>query len=45
VVIEAMKMEHAVRAARDGAVSAVLVAPGDAVAEGALLVQLALDGE
>lgn len=40
VVLEAMKMEHAVRAARDGVVEQVLVQVGDAVAEGAVLIRL-----
>jgi acetyl-CoA carboxylase carboxyltransferase component len=37
VVIEAMKMEHEVVAGRDGVLAEVLVAAGDAVAEGAPL--------
>ncbi len=41
VTLEAMKMEHAMRAGRAGAVAAVAVAEGDQVAEGALLVALA----
>jgi acetyl/propionyl-CoA carboxylase alpha subunit len=40
VVLEAMKMEHAARAGRDGVVGSVLVQVGDAVAEGAVLVRL-----
>ncbi|MEL7171923.1 MAG: biotin/lipoyl-containing protein, partial [Pseudomonadota bacterium] len=40
-VMEAMKMEHALRAPRDGEVAEVAAAPGDQVAEGALLVALA----
>ena len=40
IVIEAMKMEHAVRAPRDGTVSRVDCALGDLVAEGAELVVL-----
>ena len=40
VVIEAMKMEHSLRAAGDGVVEAVHCAIGDAVAGGALLVEL-----
>ncbi|MEO1460429.1 MAG: DUF2118 domain-containing protein, partial [Pseudomonadota bacterium] len=39
--MEAMKMEHALRAPRDGEVAEVAAAPGDQVAEGALLVALA----
>ena len=38
VVLEAMKMEHAVRAAIDGTVEDVLVAAGEQVADGAVLV-------
>ena len=41
VVVEAMKMEHAVRAPRPGLVTRVHYAPGDRVAEGAILVDLA----
>jgi len=40
VVIEAMKMEHSVRAPHDGLVEAVHVRPGDRVSEGATLVTL-----
>ncbi|MEM6354489.1 MAG: biotin carboxylase N-terminal domain-containing protein [Pseudomonadota bacterium] len=40
-VMEAMKMEHALRAPRDGAVAEVAAAAGDQVAEGALLIALA----
>ncbi len=40
-VLEAMKMEHALVAARDGVVAEVLVATGDQVAAGAALIQLA----
>ncbi|MEM6939840.1 MAG: acetyl/propionyl/methylcrotonyl-CoA carboxylase subunit alpha [Pseudomonadota bacterium] len=39
-VLEAMKMEHALCAARDGVVAEVLAAPGDQVAAGAALVRL-----
>ena len=38
VVLEAMKMEHAVRSPHDGTVTAVLVAEGDQVDGGAVLV-------
>jgi len=38
VVLEAMKMEHAVRAPVDGIVEDVLVSAGDQVADGAVLV-------
>ncbi|HXS27896.1 MAG TPA: biotin carboxylase N-terminal domain-containing protein [Steroidobacteraceae bacterium] len=41
VVIEAMKMEHSIRAPQDGLVEAVHVRPGDRVSEGATLVTLA----
>jgi 3-methylcrotonyl-CoA carboxylase alpha subunit len=40
-VMEAMKMEHTLVAPRDGVVASLLYAPGDQVAEGAELVQLA----
>jgi propionyl-CoA carboxylase alpha chain len=40
VVIEAMKMENIVRAARDGVVKAIHVAAGATVAADALLVEL-----
>ena len=39
VVLEAMKMEHSLRAAADGVVEAVHCAVGDTVADGALLVE------
>jgi len=39
-VLEAMKMEHALLAARDGVVAEVLVTQGDQVAAGAALVRL-----
>lgn len=41
VVVEAMKMEHAVRAPRDGAVNRVLVSEGQMVGLGELLVEMA----
>ena len=41
VVLEAMKMEHSLRAAADGAVEAVHCAVGDTVGDGALLVEFA----
>ena len=41
LVLEAMKMEHEIRAVTDGQVAAVLVRAGEAVAEGDLLVRLA----
>ncbi len=40
VVLEAMKMENAIHAGRDGVITAVNVAPGDAVLEGAPLVSI-----
>ncbi len=40
VVMEAMKMEHTLRAPRDGTVAEVLAAAGDQVQEGAVLVVL-----
>jgi 3-methylcrotonyl-CoA carboxylase alpha subunit len=39
-VLEAMKMEHALAAPRDGVIEAVHAAPGQQVAEGDLLVAL-----
>ncbi|MGN8259344.1 acetyl/propionyl/methylcrotonyl-CoA carboxylase subunit alpha [Pseudomonas sp. SMSB3] len=41
VVLEAMKMEHSVRAPHDATVKALLCQEGDMVGEGALLVELA----
>ncbi len=40
VVLEAMKMEHVLRAPRDGVVASVAVATGDQVTAGALMVAL-----
>ncbi|HBU14087.1 MAG TPA: hypothetical protein DEF16_03975, partial [Gemmobacter sp.] len=40
-VLEAMKMEHTLTAARDGVVAEVLVAPGSQVEAGAALILLA----
>ena len=40
VVMEAMKMEHTLLAPRDGEIEELLVAVGDQVQDGALLVQL-----
>jgi len=45
VVLEAMKMEHSVRAPSAGLVRDVLVAEGDLVSEGAVLVELDDKGE
>ncbi|MEQ6248360.1 biotin carboxylase N-terminal domain-containing protein [Sulfitobacter sp. HNIBRBA3233] len=44
-VLEAMKMEHALLAARDGTVAEVLAAEGDQVAAGAALVRLEAEAE
>ena len=41
VVLEAMKMETEITAPRQGTISAVLVAAGDAVSGGQVLVELA----
>ena len=38
--LEAMKMENAIHAGRDGKVASISVSPGDAVLEGALLITL-----
>ena len=43
VVLEAMKMEHSLRAARDGVVAEVLVAAGDQIEAGAALIRLEAD--
>ena len=40
VVLEAMKMEHVLRAPRDGVIASVAVASGDQVTAGALMVAL-----
>ena len=42
-VMEAMKMEHTVAAPGNGTVAELLYAPGDQVAEGALLLRLTVD--
>jgi 3-methylcrotonyl-CoA carboxylase alpha subunit len=39
-VLEAMKMEHSLLAARDGVVAEVLAGPGDQVEAGAALIRL-----
>lgn len=44
-VLEAMKMEHGLLAARDGVVAAVLAAEGDQVEAGMALIQLEEDAE
>ncbi len=41
IILEAMKMEHTMRAAMDGVVEAVLVGQGEVVAPGQALVQIA----
>jgi len=43
-VLEAMKMEHAIRAPRDGTVLKILHAEGDLVEAGAVLAELAPGG-
>ncbi len=45
VVLEAMKMEHAITAPTDGTVASVPFAPGDQVEDGAVLVVFAVDAE
>ena len=40
VMLEAMKMENAIHAGRDGKVASVNVAQGEAVLEGAVLITL-----
>jgi 3-methylcrotonyl-CoA carboxylase alpha subunit len=45
LVVEAMKMENALRAPRDGVVRAVHVAVGEMVAPGRALVELEDEGE
>lgn len=40
IVVEAMKMEHSIRAPRTGVISAVFCSEGEMVAEGAVLVEL-----
>ena len=42
-VLEAMKMEHALTAARDGIVTETLAAPGDQVEAGAALIRIEFD--
>jgi 3-methylcrotonyl-CoA carboxylase alpha subunit len=41
IVMEAMKMEHTLRAPRDGSIGEMLVGAGDLVEEGAMMVRLA----
>ena len=40
LVVEAMKMENALRAPRDGTVKAIRAKPGDMVSPGIVLVEL-----
>ena len=40
LVLEAMKMENAIHAGRDGKVAAISVAPGDSVLEGTVLLTI-----
>ena len=40
VILEAMKMENAIHAERDGKVSSISVNPGDAVLEGAVILTI-----
>lgn len=40
VMLEAMKMENAIHAGRDGKVATINVAPGDSVLEGAVLITI-----
>ncbi|MDE5643431.1 MAG: acetyl-CoA carboxylase biotin carboxyl carrier protein subunit [Muribaculaceae bacterium] len=40
LVLEAMKMENAIHAGRDGKVASISVNPGDSVLEGAVLINL-----
>lgn len=41
LVLEAMKMENAIHAGRDGKIASINVAPGDSVLEGAVLITIA----
>ncbi len=41
VLLEAMKMENAIHAGRDGKIASINVAPGDSVLEGTVLVTIA----
>jgi 3-methylcrotonyl-CoA carboxylase alpha subunit len=45
MILEAMKMEHAISAPADGIIADVFFAAGDQVDEGAELLRLAKDGE
>lgn len=41
ILLEAMKMENAIHAGRDGKIVSINVAPGDSVLEGAVLITIA----
>ena len=41
LLLEAMKMENAIHAGRDGKIASINVAPGDSVLEGAVLITIA----
>lgn len=41
LMLEAMKMENAIHAGRDGKITSINVAPGDSVLEGAVLITIA----
>jgi len=43
VIMEAMKMEHAIKAPADGTVSEVFFAQGDQVSEGAELIAIEIE--
>jgi 3-methylcrotonyl-CoA carboxylase alpha subunit len=45
IVLEAMKMEHTLRAPRDGIIAQVLAQPGMQVVDGDLLLQLEPEDE
>jgi len=44
MILEAMKMEHSLKASRDGVVAEVLIAQGHQVAAGDALIRLAEEG-
>jgi 3-methylcrotonyl-CoA carboxylase alpha subunit len=45
VMLEAMKMEHVLKAPRDGVIAEIMMAVGDQVAEGSLLLTLVPEPE
>mgnify|MGYP000725331558 CR=1 FL=1 len=45
IILEAMKMEHAIKAPKDGIVEAIFFIAGELVSDGAELLSLQLDGE